>query len=143
MSSYRPQPPGHLHPMRSRFFADIAAVRVGLRPDQWGQTFFLNQPPQPPPPTHHSTTGKSEALPPSPSGGWLGNGVKMLILSSQFCQFPGENAKCQHLTPVDKMFLDLNEINIECSKDWGGGWLPPSSSAKCHNYIVVICKQCA
>ena len=70
-----PSPPGHLHPMRSRFFADIAAVRVGHRPDQWGQTFFLPRPPHPtppPPPPLGSTTGKSEALPPSPSGGLAG-----------------------------------------------------------------------
>ena len=58
----------------------------------------------------------------APLGGWLGNGVEMVILKRPILSISWRNAKC--LMPADKMFLDLNEINIECSKDWGQ--LPPA-----------------
>ena len=75
-----PNPPGHLHPMRSRFFCRHRGCegRAASRPI--GANFFLARPPKPP---HQPSTQPQEKVRlcrQAPLGGWLGNGVKMVIL---------------------------------------------------------------
>ena len=105
----RPPPPNR----KPLFFADIAAVRVGQAANRpIGANFFLPHPLTPPRPQEKVKLCRHRLD--------LGNGVEMIISIKQFVILSGEIQNVGK-SRLSKMFLCLGKINIECSKDWGGG----------------------